>query len=139
MTSIEPQKLCYRDLQVMLNALGILANRALTSEQRVRVARCVRAVREAVQDYTDECARIMAEVPAVDIEAARDEQRASAALVEANRAVTKLSLTEVEIVLPPPLTDAMLPKNDKTHPNNEDGLAAILADLGPLYEIDDAV
>ena len=31
----------------------------------------------------------------------------------------------------------MLPVNDKAHPNNEDGLGLVLADLGPLYEIED--
>lgn len=123
----------YRDLNAIANAVALLANKALpTKEARIHIARCVRWSKPFVEEYQTELQLIReAHKPADDGEAVGFTDPVGMACK-----IRELDTLEVaDATLPPHITDAMLPVNDKAHPNNEDALSAILADLGPLYDL----
>jgi|SRR5690348_11358097 len=123
----------YRDLAAMSNALKLLGNRHIANRQgRIHVARCFRVIKEYLDEYLDERRQLEASKPAENI----DDLTVSATIVELNREIANLGALYCPVVLPKLITQICLPENDKDHKNNEDGLAMILADLGPLYEIE---
>lgn len=129
----------YGDLVVMANAVGMLASRHLpTKESRIHLARCRRLLKPYLDEREDERRAIQADhTPETGNEslAEGDKVQFRDALGMA-REMAELDALLVAVPLPKRITDAMLPVNDKAHPNNEDGLALALADLGPLYEIE---
>lgn len=120
------------DVEMMIGALNRLANKALVKDYRTMIARIARYLREEVQDFRDEKAKIQRTVPPEEL-AAASSGVVSAAVIRSNREASDLGRTVVALRLPGTISEKMLPKNDADHPKNEDDLAAILADLGPLY------
>jgi len=129
----------YGDLVVVAHAVGALASRHLPSkEARIHVARCRRVLKPYLDEREDERKAIQADhTPETGNEslAEGDKVQFRDALGMA-REFAELDALLVAVPLPRRITPAMLPVNDKAHPNNEDGLAFVLADLGPLYEIE---
>ena len=128
----------YRTLTAINGALALLANKALpTKESRIHIARCVRWGKPFAEEYQAEREHIRTE-HAPDADAVSDPERVLFRdVVGMLTKIADLDDMVVAVTLPKPITDAMLPQNSKTHPNNEDALSAIISDLGPLYEIDD--
>lgn len=127
----------YRDVVRISGALGVLANKHLPNKNaRIHVARCIRELKPFVAEFNDEKQRITNEhLPKVD--SAEDGDSISIRdPLGMQREHWELELMVVAVRLPNPITDSMLPANDKAHTNNEDGLSAILADLDPLYAIE---
>lgn len=123
----------YRDIARIYAAVKSLSNRELpTHEARLHAGRCSRVLLEHLDVLSDEKRRLESLFPAEDL----DNETASAKTVELNRRIAALTAVVAPIRLPSPFTKAMLPEKSKDHPKNTEGLAAILADLGPLYEIE---
>ena len=132
--------IAYGDVVTISNAVGALAARHLpTKEARIHVARCRRALKPFLDEREDERRAIQTDhTPESSNEALAegDKVQFRDALGMA-RELAELDALLVAVPLPRRITHAMLPSNDKAHPNNEDGLALIVADLGALYEIDE--
>ncbi len=123
----------YRDIQGMFGALQFLARKHLpTSEARTHIARCMRVLKDHLDDFGDEKRRLEASRPAEDL----TQDSVSASTVAVNRQIMSLSALVAPVRLPTKVLSAMLPQKDKEHPKNEEGLAAALADLMHLYPID---
>ena len=136
--------IAYGDLVTMANAVGALASRHLpTAEARIHLARCRRLLKPYLDEREDERRAIQAaHTPETGNEALAEGDKVQFRdALGMTREFAELDSLLVAIALPKRITTAMLPQNDKAHPNNEDGLALLLADLGPLYEIatDDGV
>lgn len=128
----------YRDIVLLYNALVAIGGRHLpTKEARIHVARCLRVLKPDIEDRNSERQRLQAEhAPDPETLTADGGTVTFRDAVGLTRKFDELDAMVAPIKLPSRITDAMLPQNDKAHPNNEDGLANILADLGPLYEIE---
>ena len=129
----------YRTLGAINGALALLANKALpTKESRIHIARCVRWGKPFAEEYQAEREHIRAEHAPDDGTVSDPERVMFKDVIGMLTKISDLDDMVVVVTLPKPITDAMLPHNSKTHPNNEDALSAIISDLGPLFEIDDA-
>jgi hypothetical protein len=130
----------YGDLVLMANAVGMLASRHLpTQAARIHLARCRRMLKPYIDEREDERRAIQtAHTPETANESLQEGDKVQFRdPLGMSRELADLDALLVAVVLPRRITTAMLPANDKAHPNNEDGLALALADLGPLYEIED--
>jgi len=130
----------YGDLVAIANAVGAIAARHLpTREARIHLARCRRLLKPYLDEREDERRAIQAEhTPEAGNESLAEGDRVQFRdAIGMTRKFAELDALLVAIPLPRRITDAMLPVNDKAHPNNEDGLALLIADLGPLYTIED--
>lgn len=131
--------IAYGDVVAMANAVGALASRYLpTKEARIHLARCRRVLKPYLDERDDERRAIQADhTPegSNDVLGEGDRLQFRDAL-GLTREFAELDALLVAVLLPRPITPGMLPVNDKAHTNNEDGLALVLADLGPLYQIE---
>lgn len=124
----------YREVLEIASAVAQLTARYLpTVEARMHLARCRRALKPLVEDYNAERQRIQAEHTPDDQAIEEGQQFAFKNPAQLTRKITELDYVQVAVDLPKPIAAAMLPVNDKAHPNNEDGLAMLQADLGPLF------
>lgn len=126
----------WNDLLTMQSALKMLANKAIVKDHRLHIIKCLRVVNTAVEDFTAAVATMTATIPPEEIASAgQSDGVVSSKVIQLNRDIAELRQQVTTIKLPSVITEAMLPKNDKDHPQNEDNLTAILDDLGPLFPI----
>jgi len=128
--------LTYREIHTMVTALGVMANRDLPDiKAHLRVGKCIRRLKphlvelQANVDIIQKAHRVEEQV-AGEGEPIRFSDPTGMRL-EINAEYDK----QVTVELPDPITEAMLPKPTKTKPDNAEGVAGFLADLGPLYDI----
>lgn len=133
--------LTYRDALTHERALQALGARGLPKGGASSVSAHRRALKPFLDDFAEEQNQItLRHTPVLPPGTALPEGAAVEYVdplgMMAER--TALEWMVFAVTLPPPLTAANLPKNDKAHPNAEDGLENLKHELGPLYAEDDA-
>ncbi len=127
----------YRDLLAMNGALALLASKHLpTKEARIHVGGCIRALKPHIDDYHQERERIHRDHTPVMEHASEGDTISFVDPIGMKREMAELDWGWAAVKLPKKIKSEMFPVNDKNHPQNELGVSAILADLGPLYPIE---
>ena len=123
----------YRDLEIMEGALKSVANKTLPNkEARIHVAKCIRSLKDHLDDYKDEQRRLAGTREPENA----DGRSVSAAAIQLARDIQELGFMVAAVRLLKPITPAMLPENTKDIKNNEEGLSAIIADLLHYFPLD---
>jgi len=125
-----------RQVNNMLAALSVMANRVLPDiKADLRVGRCIRVLKPFHEKYREDALVIQKRHTLGDEKTKEGEGTVFQDFVGMQKEMSDLLNEVQEVTLPDPITEAMLPKATKTRPDNDEGVAGFLADLGPLYEI----
>ena len=139
-------RITYDELASIYGACQVIANRALPDPPGgpPKIAQywaaAVRMLKPFVAEYENVCAaakRPFIVDPAAVGAMSREEIWARRVAIE--EALHNASRLTVAVVLPRKATDDMLPKKVDWKKGNDDGLAALMSDLGPVYDLPTAV
>lgn len=130
------ETITYRQAVTMLGVLNMLANRDLPDMRAIlRVARCVRVLKPLADEYSVALRELQKRHQPDGGTVAEGEKVIFNDPIGLQQEGNNLLNETVEVDLPEQLTEAMMPKVTKTKPDNAEGVAAFIADLGILYDI----
>lgn len=141
----------YGDAETNSNALRTLGQRDLgTLPNHLFVAKCLRALKRHLDVLGELSEKVQKSHMPADAPQVEDGAQVKVGDIFDNpiqmsheqaalrRTVIHDDVTKLDgIELPGPVTEAMLPKKTKTKPDNDEGLANIIADLGVFYALPD--